>query len=236
MPETTDRTVAPAPDWGYWGPGAPNNWGSLAPEFDLCATGVRQSPIDLWGWVENPAAPALLFDYSGNAQEINHNGMIAHVEYGSGNTLTVGANTYTLASMHVHVHAEHQVEGQLFPAEMHLVHRKEGGFLGVVGQLFRLGEADPMLQALIDAYPEPGQTIRSGFTLNAAQFVPDDRGYFHYDGSLTTPPCTEGVDWYVLRDIRTTSQEQVNRIAALHNGFNHRPIQARNGRTLIKSG
>ena len=229
------RAVNPE-DWGYWGPGAPNNWGDLSPEFALCATGTRQSPIDLVDWTEDSSAPALSFNYTGSPTEVSHNGKVAHVEYGEGNTLAVGERRYELVSMHIHVHAEHQLDGQLFPAEMHLVHRKEGGFLGVVGQLYRLGEPDPVVQALIDAYPEPGQVSHSVSGLNAAGFVPSDGGYYHYDGSLTTPPCTEGVDWYVLRQVRTISQEQVNRIAALHNGFNHRPIQARNGRNLIYSG
>ena len=223
-------------DWGYWGPGAPNNWGSLSPDNLLCATGTRQSPIDVTDYLGDSTAPSLEFDYSGNAREVNHNGKVAHVEYGGGNKLTVGDQIYELLSMHIHVHAEHQVDGQLFPAEMHLVHRKEGGFLGVVGQIYRLGEPDPVVQSLIDAYPEPGQTIHTGFTLNAGDFVPSDAGYYHYQGSLTTPPCTEGVDWYVLRELKTVSQEQVNLIAALHNGFNHRPIQARNGRQVVSTG
>ena len=223
-------------EWGYWGPGAPNNWGSLSPEFRLCATGLRQSPIDVTDYVEDGNAPELRFSYADDAQEINHNGKIAHVEYGAGNALMVGDVTFHLASMHVHVHAEHQIDGQLFPAEMHLVHQREDGALGVVGQIYRLGGPDPVIQALIDAYPEPGRSRHAGFTLNAAAFVPSDLGYFAYDGSLTTPPCSEGVSWYVLREIRTVSQEQVNRIAALHNGFNHRPIQGRNGRTVVNSG
>lgn len=225
-----------AQDWGYWGPGAPNNWGFLSPEFDLCATGACQSPIDLNNLTGDSSAPELVFDYSGNPAEVNHNGKVAHVGYEEGSTLTVGNQRYHLASMHIHVHAEHQVEGQLFPAEMHLVHLKEGGFLGVVGQIYRLGEPDPVVQQLIDAYPEPWQTIKTGIGLEASQFVPGDKGYYHYDGSLTTPPCTENVDWYVLREIRTVSQEQVNRIATLHNGFNHRPIQARNGRVALDTG
>ena len=235
-PEESGHSNGEQKDWGYWGPGAPNNWGSLSPDFDLCATGTTQSPIDLNDLTEDSFAPELIFSYGGKAVEVNHNGKVAHVEYEEGNTLTVGTQRYQLASMHIHVHAEHQVEGQLFPAEMHLVHRKEGGFLGVVGQIYRLGEPDPVVQQLIDAYPEPGQAIKSGFALDASQFVPGDSGYYHYDGSLTTPPCTEGVDWYVLREIRNISQEQVNRIAALHNGFNHRPIQARNNRVALDTG
>ena len=239
-----NRDASPAPgiaagdrlDWGYWGPGAPNYWGSLSEEFALCAIGQRQSPIDLAGCVEDSAAPALAFDYSHNPREITHNGKVAHVEYEGGNRLAVGETTYELASMHVHVHAEHQIDGQLFPAEMHLVHRKPDGTLGVVGQIYQLGNPDPVVQALIDAYPEPGRTRQSGFTLNAADFVPQDLGYYRYEGSLTTPPCSEEVDWFVLHRIKTVSQEQVNRIAALHHGFNHRPIQARNGRAVLFTG
>ena len=220
-------------DWGYWGPGAPNNWGTLSPEFSLCASGLHQSPIDLVDGVEDSTAPALNFSYGGNASDIAHNGKIAHVNFPPGNWLEVGDRRYELDSLHIHVHAEHQVGGQLFSAELHLVHRKEGGFLGVVGQLYRLGAPDPVVRALIDAYPKPGQTDALGSALDAAALVPAEFGYYHYEGSLTTPPCTEGVDWYVLREIRTVSQEQVNRIAALHNGFNHRPIQARNGRKVV---
>ncbi len=223
-------------DWGYWGAGAPNNWGSLAPEFALCAVGIRQSPIDLTGYETDPTVPGLIFRYEGNAREIAHNGKIAHVEYEVGNTLTVGGQTCQLTSVHIHVHAEHQIDGQLFPAEMHLVHRRPDGGLAVVGQVFSLGNPDPVVQALIDAYPEAGQTGHSGFSLNAAGFVPADLGYYHYEGSLTTPPCSEDVKWYVFREIRTVSQEQVNRIAELHNGFNHRPIQAGNGRAIVYTG
>ena len=106
----------------------------------------------------------------------------------------------------------------------------------MVGQIFRLGEPDPVVRALLESYPEPGQSTHSGFTLNARNFLPTELGYYRYQGSLTTPPCSEEADWYVLREIRTISQEQVNAIASLHNGFNHRPIQAGNGREIVYSG
>ena len=223
-------------DWSYGGAGAPNHWGSLSQELALCTTGDRQSPIDLSGYIEARSAPALIFNYSQNALEIKHNGKIAHVEYGEGNTLTVGDETYHLVAVHIHAHAEHQIDQQLFAAEMHLVHRRKDGSLGVVGQIFRLEDADPVVQALLDSYPESGQTRYKGFTLNARDFLPASLGYYHYEGSLTTPPCSEEVDWYVLREIKTVSQEQVNAIADLHNGFNHRPIQARNGREIVLAG
>ena len=237
LPDSASLGQSPSGvDWSYGGAGAPNHWGSLSQEFALCATGDRQSPIDLSGYIEARSAPALIFNYSQNALEIKHNGKIAHVEYGEGNTLTVGDETYHLLAVHIHAHAEHQIDQQLFAAEMHLVHRRQDGSLGVVGQIFRLEDADPVVQALLDSYPESGQTRHKGITLNARDFLPANLGYYHYEGSLTTPPCSEQVDWYVLQEIKTVSQEQVNAIADLHNGFNHRPIQARNGREIILAG
>ncbi len=222
--------------WSYSGPGAPNHWADLSPDYALCAAGLNQSPIDLTGYTTDPAAPSLSFAYRGNAQAIRHNGRIADVEYPPGNAIAIGGDAYELKAMHLHIQAEHQVDRQLFAAELHLVHRNSAGDYAVVGQLFRLGDPDPVVQALLDAYPEPEQIRETGFDLNAAALVPADLGYYRYTGSLTTPPCSEPVDWIVLREIHALSQEQANRIAALHNGFNHRPIQPRNGREIIYTG
>ena len=109
-------------------------------------------------------------NYGREPASIDHNGIVAHVEYGNGDALTVGGRSYGLVSMHVHVHAEHQVDRELFPAEMHLVHSTNEGLLAVVGQIYRLGAADPTIQALIDAYPQPGSTAQSPHNLNSAGF------------------------------------------------------------------
>ena len=222
--------------WSYGGAGAPNHWGELSPDYALCAAGLNQSPIDLTGYTTDPAAPPLSFAYRGQAQAVRHNGRIADVEYAPGNRIAIGNQTYELKAMHIHAPAEHQIDRELFAAELHLVHRNSAGDYAVVGQLFRLGQADPVVQALLDAYPEPGQSRESGFDLNAAALIPSDLGYYRYSGSLTTPPCAEPVDWIELREIRSIAQEQVNRIAVLHNGFNHRPIQPRNGRAIVYTG
>lgn len=223
--------------WSYGGAGAPQRWADLSPDYAQCAAGLNQSPIDLTGYTTDPAAPPLAFAYSGNAQAVRHNGRIADVLYAPGNRIAIGERTYELKAMHLHAPAEHQVDRELFAAEMHLVHRNAAGDFAVVGQLFRLGgEPDPVVQALLDAYPEPGQGRESGFDLDAAAFMPTDLGYYRYSGSLTTPPCTEPVDWIVLREVRAIAQEQVNRIAVLHHGFNHRPIQPRNGRAIVYTG
>ena len=106
--------------WGYWGAGAPNNWGCLSPDFGACDEGAAQSPINITGYTEDRDAPQLSFKYGGNARAVYHNGMIAHVEYDAGNSIAIGDRVYGLEAMHIHVHAEHQIDAQLFPAEMHL--------------------------------------------------------------------------------------------------------------------
>ena len=221
-----------ATPWGYWGDGAPNNWGTLSPDFATCAEGTRQAPINITGYREDAAAPPLSFTYRHNAQEVVHDGRIASVNYGEGNELNIGELTYGLKTAHIHVHAEHQIDQQLFAAELHLVHQQQSGGYAVVARLYSLGAPDPVVQALIDAYPQPGQTRESGFTLNAADYLPGELGYYRYQGSKTTPPCAEPVDWIVLREIGSISQEQANQLAALHNGFNHRPIQPGNDRDI----
>ena len=181
-------------------------------------------------------APQLAFNYTGKARQIRHNGRIADVEFAAGNGIAIGPATYELKAMHLHVPAEHRIDGQPFSAELHLVHQSAGGDYAVVGQLFRLGDPSPVIQALLDAYPEPGQAVERGFRLNAADLAPGDLGYYRYSGSLTTPPCTEPVDWIVLREIRSTSQEQVDQIAARQKGYNNRPVQPLNGREIIYTG
>ena len=210
--------------WGYDGPGAPEHWASLSEEYATCADGQRQSPIDIAGYESSDVAP-LSFAYSGDATAVRDDGRFVHVDYGPGNTLSLGQRTYALKSAHFHSPSEHLIDGASFPAELHLVHVDAHGNLVVVGLLFSLGAPSLVAQEILDAAPAVGDTVVEGFTLRATGDAPRELGYYRYDGSKTTPPCDEPVDWYVMRQPETISQEQVDNLLMLSGGPNNRPAQ-----------
>lgn len=218
-------------EWGYEGPGAPEHWASLSEEYAACADGKQQSPIDITGYYEGNAAP-ISFSYSGDATAVRNDGRFVYVEYGAGNTLSVGQRTYVLKSAHLHSPSEHLIDGASFAAELHLVHVDADGNLAVVGLLFKLGAPSPVVQAILDAAPAAGDTVVDGLTLNAKGYVPGELGYYRYDGSKTTPPCDEPVDWYVMRQPSTVSPEQVDSLLELSGGPNNRPVQPTGDRVI----
>ena len=209
-------------EWGYSGPGAPEHWASLSDEYAACADGTQQSPIDITGYDQGDAEP-ISMDYSGDATSITNDGKFIRVDYLSGNTFGVGPRSYQLKSAHFHTPSEHLIDGERFAAELHLVHENAQGNLAVVGVLYRLGSPSPVVQAFLDAAPPAGDTVFDVSRPNAGDYVPDDLSHYRYDGSRTTPPCDEPVDWYVLRQQPTLSQEQVDGLLALSGGPNNRP-------------
>ena len=125
------------------------------------------------------------------------------------------------------------MDGEEFAAELHLVHQASDGSLAVVGLLFRLGSASPLVQNLLDAAPDTGGTVDLAGGAAAADYIPDEKGYFGYAGSLTTPPCTEGVRWIVMQSVGSVSQEQVDGLQRLTGGPNNRPVQKIGARNII---
>ena len=214
----------PEVKWGYDGPGGPERWASLSEEYATCADGQRQSPIDIAGCDRGDAAPIAL-SYSGYASAVRNDGRFVHVDYGRGNTLSVGRRTYELKSAHFHSPSEHLIDGTSFAAELHLVHEDADSNLVVVGMLFKLGAPSPVAQEILGAAPAAGDTVVEGFALSARDYMPGELSYYRYDGSKTTPPCGEPVDWYVMRQMETISQEQVDNLLMLSGGPNNRPVQ-----------
>ena len=213
-----------AVEWGYDGQGAPEHWAQLSEEYATCANGRQQSPVDIAGYEMGDAAP-ISFSYGGDAESVRNDGRFVHVAYAAGNTLSVGQRTFTLKSAHFHSPSEHLIDGASFAAEMHLVHADADGNLAVVGLLFRSGTSSPVAQEVLDVAPTAGDTVAEGFTLNARGYGLDELGYYRYDGSKTTPPCHEPVDWYVMREPKSISPEQVDKLLALSGGPNNRPVQ-----------
>ena len=227
--------TADAVYWGYSGPGGPENWGSLSEEYAACSTGKQQSPIDITGYVEGDAEP-VSFSYGADAKAVRNDGKAVHVDYPPGNTMSVGQKTLTLKSAHMHSPSEHLVDGVSFAAELHMIHEDAHGNLAVVGLLFKHGEPSVAVQAILDAAPAAGESVSDGITLNAGEFAPHELSYYRYDGSKTTPPCDEPVDWYVIREPKTISQEQIDNLLELSGGPTNRPIQPIGSRNIIFSG
>ena len=221
-----------AMEWGYAGPGAPENWAALSQEYATCADGEQQSPIDISGYTAAETDRPISFSYVSNAKTVRNDGKFVHVDYAPGNILTVGQRAFTLKSAHFHSPSEHRGDGASFAAELHLVHADADGNLTVVGLLFQPGGPSPLVQEVLDAAPRVGETSSDGFALNASGYTPGELGYHRYDGSKTTPPCDEPVDWYLMREPRTISTEQVNDLLALSGGPNNRPIQSTGNRVI----
>ena len=173
-----------------------------------------------------------------NAVPLNiiDNGHSVQINYPAGGTLTVGNKIYTLKQFHFHHPAEEEIEGKKFDLVAHLVHSNVEGHLVVIAILFKKGAANPLFDTLwknIPAEKEKAVEVNS-VTVNAKDLVPAETGYYTFQGSLTTPPCSEGVTWYVLKTHATLSAEQLDAFAKLY-PHNARPLQPINGREIFES-
>jgi len=219
--------------WGYDGEVAPEHWGELSPDFSACGEGKQQSPVDIPATAAvNP--PGLRVDYRDSALHIVNNGHTIQVNVDPGSTLQVDGATYPLAQFHLHALSEHTLNGAHTEMELHLVHKDATGRIAVVGVMLEAGAHSAAYEPLLAHMPaEEGEpeTI-AGISLNAADLLPAQRGYYRYDGSLTTPPCTEGVTWLVLSEPVELSASQVAAFERLYD-HNYRPVQPLYGRTFL---
>ena len=230
-----------ATHWGYSGSTGPAHWGCLSVEYRPCAEGQEQSPVNITGG-RDVAEPDLRFDYGGDAVAARNNGHTVYLDFAAdaqaedGNRLNVDGRQYQLLGVHYHSPGEHEVDGERFAAELHLVHQDADGNLAVVGLLYRLGDASPPVQRLLDAAPETGGATDLPPGIAASTYLPDASACYSYRGSLTTPPCTEGVRWFVMRSVGTVSAAQVAGLQAITGGPNNRPVQPLGGRELLLVG
>lgn len=220
------------PNWGYDGDGGPAHWGDLAPEYAVCAAGKAQSPIDLIAAAVTDSAPVSVH-YQPSPLVILNNGHTVQVNVSPGSTLNNGSGEFALLQIHFHTPSEHTINGAGFPLAAHFVHRDSNGGLGVLGVLFEEGAVNEGLQVLINNLSTEVSEPRTidGVEWNPAALLSDDLSVYRYSGSLTTPPCSEGVGWNVLSDVQQASAEQIAALSMVM-GANARPVQALNGRSL----
>lgn len=219
--------------WGYDGEEGPTHWGSLSPEFALCASGKNQSPVNLTDMVEGEL-PALKLAYQPGGREIVNNGHTIKVNYAPGSELRLGEHAFALKQFHFHSPSENTVEGHSFPMEAHFVHADPDGNLAVLALMIEIGEENEELAKGWAQMPaKPGaESLQAPMDANA--LLPESLDYYRFNGSLTTPPCSEGVNWFVLKAPITASEEQIHQFAEIMGHANNRPVQPANARVIIQ--
>lgn len=223
----------PAGHWGYEGTEGPAYWGMLSPEFGMCATGKDQSPVDLGG-ANVSATIAVAANYQRGPLVTLNNGHTVQANFPSGSYLLSGARRFDLVQVHFHTPSENVVNKRVYPLEAHFVHKDAQGRLAVLGVFFEEGATNIELAKLIVAAPRQkgGPTEIEGFNFNPAALLPEKLEVYRFMGSLTTPPCTEGVHWHVARQSVQASATQIASLKAIM-GLNARPVQPLGGRLLI---
>ena len=222
-----------APHWEYSGEEGPEHWAELTPEFAACA-GKNQTPIDLHGFIDANLAP-IVFNYKPGGQEVVNNGHTVQVNYAPGSTITVDGTVFELKQFHFHAPSENLIEGTVYPMEGHLVHVSEKGELAVIALMFSEGADHPVIEQAWAQLPEKaGKTARLEKPVNAETLLPVERDYYRFNGSLTTPPCTEGVRWLVMKHPVTVSKKEIEAFRMVMHHPNNRPLQAINAREILR--
>ena len=220
--------------WDYAGSGGPETWGQMKPEFAKCSNGTRQSPIDIRDGIK-VSLDAVQFDYKASGFRVIDNGHTVQVNVGTGNSIEVMGRRYDLVQFHFHRPSEERINGRQFDMVVHLVHKDIDGRLAVVAVLLDRGSAQPIVQNVWNNLPlEKGDEVAARGTINLNELLPAERSYFTYMGSLTTPPCSEGVLWMVMKQPVQVSADQIGIFARLY-PMNARPIQSAAGRLIKES-
>jgi carbonic anhydrase len=227
----------PAHHWSYAGETGPKHWGAMEKEFDSCGLGKTQSPIDIrTKHVHTADLPEIAFAYQPSPLKVVDNGHTVQVSYAPGSFITVGDSKYELVQFHFHHPSEEKVNGHAFDMVAHLVHKDSAGKLAVVAVPVVKGKENAMIATVWKNIPKKkGEEQEvAGVTINAADLLPAKHGYYTFDGSLTTPPCSEGVRWFVLKTPTTFSEKEIHAFGKLY-PMNARPVQALNGREVVSS-
>ena len=223
--------------WSYSGETGPSHWAGLEPGYAACGIGKAQSPIDIkTADVRRQKMPPLSFHYEPTSLHVIDNGHTIQVNLSLGNSLAIAGDRYQLVQFHFHHPSEEEIDGKHSDMVAHLVHKDAGGNLAVVAVLLKKGSANPLVGTLWKNIPkEKGKEAQvDAVTINVADLLPEKRGYYTFQGSLTTPPCSEGVRWFVLKSPTTVSAEQVAGFGKLY-AMNARPVQPLNGREIAAS-
>lgn len=242
---TTSNLLASAPEqaaekatahWGYEGAEGAEHWGKLSADFATCETGHNQSPINIEGAVDANLA-SIKFKYNMlSAGDIINNGHTVQVNMWSGGEITLDSEKFVLKQFHFHTPSENTISGKSFPLEAHFVHLNKDNQIAVVAVMFEPGEDDELIAALWKKIPlKAGDSHKlDPKALKSLEFEADVKSYYRFNGSLTTPPCSEGVRWIVMKARRHVSQAQVLKFQEALPSANNRPVQVLNARVIVE--
>lgn len=225
-----------ASHWSYEGEGAPEYWGELDEAYRTCQSGMNQSPIDIESTAKAHLSP-LQTHYSEGPITLTNNGhtIQASEKAETRDSITLDNQTWTLQQFHFHAPSENTIHGKKFAMEMHLVHKNANGELAVVAVMFDKGAANAELEKLWGVMPgQVDQNISIKPNLDMNQLLPKNKTYWRFSGSLTTPPCSEGVTWIVLKHPLTISAEQLEKFTHTMHHDNNRPVQSLHGRVVVE--
>ncbi len=222
--------------WSYEGSENPSHWAKLSSEFATCETGHSQSPIDIHSFQAKTLSQTIdadiEFDYRSAPLEVINNGHTIQVNYSEGSSVKINGQKYELLQFHFHTPSEHTFEGKAYPMEAHLVHKNASGNYAVIGLLIQAGQENQLMKTIWAQIPETGKvnTIKD-ISIDVSSFLPANQSYYNYQGSLTTPPCSEGVDWYVMKQPIEADKAQIEQFSAIYQ-LNARPVQPLHGRMI----
>jgi len=227
--------ASPHPEWSYKGPDGPENWGKLDSSFTKCSQGTEQSPIDILSSANASGNATIGVNYVAGGTSITNNGHTIQAEATGTNNLTVNGTKYDLVQMHFHAPSEHTIGGVNAPVEFHFVNKASDGSLAVVAVLARVGAENEAARPFVEAAKlGKGETTSSPQVIGWPSLLPKVLDRYVYQGSLTTPPCTEGVKWVVLTTPVDFSAEQIALLQKAYLG-NNRPVQPLGSREISHS-
>ncbi len=217
--------------WSYEGSHGPERWASLSDEYATCGSGTEQSPIDLGAGA--PADGAVAIHWEAGALEAENNGHTLHVGVEEGSWVEIDGERFELLQFHFHAPSEHTLNGAPLAMETHFVHQSAAGELAVIGVMHAVGEENAALEPVLAALDLDVGESRSLAPLDLTAMLPAERAMYRYAGSLTTPPCSEGVRWHVLQATTSVSEAQVERYQAVY-GMSARPVQPLGEREVLE--
>lgn len=224
--------------WGYTGHEGPENWGNLSADYSLCKNGNSQSPINISKTVvvSTKGLEEIKFDYKTSASEVINNGHTIQVNIKDGSNIEIDKILFSLKQVHFHTPSENQIDGKNFPLEAHFVHVSQKGEIAVIALMFEDANENQIIKMIWSKMPHYVGT-KVDFTLSAEHInnlLPNNKSYYRFNGSLTTPPCSEGVRWLVLQNYSSISSAQTKEFLDIFHHENSRPIQSINARKVMQ--